>query len=229
MAYEAKFTAHKLAVTLDDGTFEGYGAVFGNVDSYGDVVVPGAFKATLREAKATGNWPAMLLHHGGGQMSAADMMPVGIWTDLTEDDVGLKVTGKLALDTSRGADTYALMKMQPRPALSGMSIGYRAKKFTLGTRPTEPRRKLEMVDLFEVSLVTFPANVKAQVESVKNGGTPNTIREFEDFLRDAGGFSHSAAKAIAASGYKAKSDPRDEDGDDTVAALRRAATLFHPS
>jgi HK97 family phage prohead protease len=80
--------------------FEGYGAVFGNVDSYGDVIQKGAFKESIREAKATGQWPAMLLQHGGWQMSADDLTPVGLWTDMEEDDTGLYLKGKLADDAA---------------------------------------------------------------------------------------------------------------------------------
>jgi hypothetical protein len=106
-----------------------------------------------------------------------------------------------------------------------MSIGYRAKKFTMGTKPEEPRRKLEMIDLIEVSVVTFPANGKARVSAVKAADRVTTIREFEDFLRDVGGFSHAQAKSIALRGFKA-ADPRDEDEADLAALLRRnIATL----
>lgn len=209
----------KFASGQADGTFSGYGAAFGNVDSYGDVIKAGAFKRTLREAKKSGKWPAMLSQHGGWGMSSEDMMPIGIWTTLEEDEKGLYVEGKLALDTRRGADAYALLKMSPRPALDGMSIGYIAKKFTMGTKPEEPRRLLEDVELLEVSLVTWPANGAARVDDVKAAGQVKTIRDFEAFLRDAGGFSNAAAKAIAAGGFKAAPDPRDEAGKADVDAL----------
>jgi phage head maturation protease len=77
-----------------------------------------------------------------------------------------------------------------------------------------------MIDLVEVSVVTFPANGLARVASVKAAEAIETIRQFEDFLRDAGGFSHAAAKAIASRGFKA-ADPRDEDGADLAAIIRR--------
>lgn len=208
----------KLAGDDAEMTFTGYGAVFGNVDSYGDVIAPGAFADTLASARKTGQWPAMLAQHGGWGVSAEDMMPIGIWTDMAEDGHGLKVAGKLA-DTPRGRDAYALLKMQPRPALDGLSIGYIAKAFEARTKPDEPRRKLTKIDLFEISLVTFPANPKARLTGVKSGGDM-TIREFEAFLRDAGGFSAAAAKAIAASGYKAAT-PRDEGAATELADMLR--------
>jgi hypothetical protein len=137
---------------------------------------------------------------------------------MSEDDKGLTVKGRIInLDTDRGKTIHGAMK---EGALDGLSIGYRAKKFTLGTKPEEPRRKLEMIDLVEVSVVTFPANGLARVASVKAADAIETIRQFEDFLRDAGGFSHAAAKAIASRGFKA-ADPRDEDGADLAAIIRR--------
>lgn len=211
-----------LEVKFDAGagesmSFSGYGARFGNVDSYGDVIAPGAFTKTLQEARKSGTWPAMLSQHGG--FTSEDNTPIGVWTELKEDDNGLWVEGKLA-PTPRGQEIYTLMKMSPRPAIDGMSIGYRATEWTMRSKPDEPRRTLKAVDLVEVSLVTFPANGKARVSSVKSADEIKTIREFEDFLRDVGGYSHAAAKAIAAGGFKA-SNPRDEDDADAIAAILR--------
>lgn len=210
----------KLAQDSADMTFSGYGAVFGNVDSYGDVIAPGAFADTLAESQKSGDFPAMLLQHGGGFLgSAADQTPVGIWTSLAEDGHGLKVEGKLA-PTPRGQEMYQLLKMTPRPAITGLSIGYSPTEWSTRSKPEEPRRTLKKVKLFEVSLVTFPANGKARVGSVKGAADIKTIREFEDFLRDAGGFSRAAAARIAAGGFKG-SDPRDEDDADLATLLRR--------
>ena len=106
----------------DSMSFEGYGAVFGNVDAYGDVIEPGAFANYLAGVKNGANqWPAMLLQHGGYGMTAEDMTPIGVWTQLAEDGKGLLVAGKLA-NTPRGQEIYALMKMEPRPAIDGLSI-----------------------------------------------------------------------------------------------------------
>ena len=108
----------------DDGTFSGYGSVFGNVDSYGDTVAKGAFKKTIADTKSgAAPWPAFLMQHG------ADQNPIGILTDLSEDDNGLKLKGRLAIKTRRGLEAYNLLRMTPRPALNGLSIGYRAKEF----------------------------------------------------------------------------------------------------
>jgi HK97 family phage prohead protease len=97
----------------------GLGAVFKNVDAYGDVIEPGAFAAWLSDVKSgKQDWPAMLSQHGGWGMTSEDLTPVGAWLDLSEDGNGLRVEGELA-DTQRGLDLYTLMKMKPRPAIKG--------------------------------------------------------------------------------------------------------------
>lgn len=201
---EVKFAGGDTAMS-----FSGYGAVFGNVDSYGDVIAPGAFGDTLKAAKSSGNWPAMLSQHGG--FLGSDMTPVGVWTSMHEDSKGLLVEGKLA-PTPRGQELYALMKMEPRPAINGLSIGYRPKEWSVRTRPEDPRRTLKAIDLLEVSIVTMPANPKSLIQSVKSN-----IRDFEAFLRDEGGFSATQAKRIAASGFKSIEAMRDAGDGQTVA------------
>lgn len=205
----------KFATDGQPGEFEGYGAVFGNVDGYGDVIQKGAFKDTLRDWNRSKKLPPMLIQHGGMMLSDMDALPIGKWEAMSEDETGLYVKGRLInLDTERGKTIHGGMK---EGTLDGMSIGYRAKEFALGTKPDEPRRTLKKVDLVEVSIVTFPANGKARVRQVKSVDQIKTIREFEDFLRDVGGFSHAAAKAISAGGFKA-AEPRDEDDADATAA-----------
>lgn len=194
------------------GTFTGYGAIFGNLDAYGDVIQKGAFKATLKDwRKRHGKLPKMLLQHGGMFLTDTCGIPIGKWTAMEEDDTGLRVEGELlALDTDLMKRVYAAMKAGE---LDGLSIGYVAREpVVYGTKPDEPRRTLKKVDLWEVSVVTFPANDEARVGAVKGAPHQNDIRSFERFLRDEGGFSCAAAKAIAAHGFKAASDPRDEDG-----------------
>lgn len=206
-------------------TFEGYGAVTGNVDAYGDVIQAGAFAETLTEAKRSGVWPAMLLQHGGWGMGSQDMTPIGIWTEMAEDGKGLKVTGKLA-DTERGREAYALLKMTPRPAITGLSIGYIPKEFELGTKPKEPRRTLKKVDLIEVSLVTFPANPKARISAVKSVDELTSLSEIEDYLRDAGGLSRAEAKRLIARVRSAGLRDAGDDVTQLTAALCRNIELI---
>ncbi|MDZ7809190.1 MAG: HK97 family phage prohead protease [Arhodomonas sp.] len=203
----------KLAGTeagADTMTFQGYGAVFGNVDYYGDVIEPGAFADSLAAAhQENGEWPAMLLQHGGWGLSADDLMPVGVWTELSEDGVGLVSKGTLA-DTQRGRESYTLMKMAPRPAITGLSIGYIPKDWEPRSKADEPRRRIKKADLIEVSLVTFPANTRARVNEVKSIiNECSALADVEALLRDAGGFTRAEAKALVAQ-IKAL-DQRDAD------------------
>jgi uncharacterized protein len=167
-----------------DGIIVGYGSVFGNVDSYGDVVAAGAFKKTIANVQSgVSAWPAMLLQHG--DETSQGKMPVGIWTSMEEDSKGLRLSGKLALNTKRGRDTYELLKMKPRPALDGLSIGYRCTDYELHKAGSPARRTIKGVDLIEVSLVTFPANTRARVTSVKSGhGAKPTMSMSELALAD---------------------------------------------
>lgn len=185
--------------------FSGYGAMFGNVDSYGDVIDPGAFAVSLANAQKTGIYPAMLMQHGGWGMGSQDLMPIGVWDKLSEDGKGLVVEGVLA-DTPRGKETHTLMKMKPRPAITGLSIGYIPKKFTMRSKPEEPRRRLHEVELHEVSVVTFPANGKARVLNVKSEDF--TERDFEQLMQDAG-FSRTEARQIINAGFKSLIAMRD--------------------
>ena len=90
-------------------TFEGYGSVFGTVDSYGDTIAKGAFKGSLKEWKAKGKLPKLLLQHGGGFMGGADdMVPIGKWEEMREDDHALFMRGRpFDIDTDRAKATYA--------------------------------------------------------------------------------------------------------------------------
>lgn len=191
------------------GEFVGYASVFGNVDQGGDIVERGAFAQTLQAKKALD--VAMLWSHDPRSV------PIGKWLDLHEDERGLVARGQLTLDIPRARDVHAALK---EGTVKGLSIGYRVAKDGAELDRNGRVRRLKALDLFEVSVVTFPMNTRAQVARVKGQGM--TIREFEAFLRDEGGFSHAAAKAIAAQGYKA-SQPRDEG--DGVKALAEALRL----
>lgn len=208
--YETKFAPSE----GDTKTFSGYASVFGVVDSYGDVIEKGAFAQSIYEAKNKGAWPAMLLQHGGYGMMAEDMSPIGIWLDLSEDDIGLKSEGKLA-DTQRGADTYQLMKMEPRPAITGLSIGYIPIKWDNRREPEDPRRRLREVKLFEISPVTFPANAEARVSEVKS---LESMSEIEGYLREACGLSRSEARRLIYAVKRCDGGLREADPDPGIAS-----------
>ena len=197
--------------------FSGYGAYFSNLDSYGDAIAPGAFKRTLREAKKSGLWPSMLSQHGGWGITSTDMTPVGLWEALDEDDKGLFAKGVLA-PTPRGEELYALLKMKPRPAISGLSIGFIPVKWKTNSAPKdgEPRRTLTDVDLLEISPVTWPANALARITSVK--AACGSARDIEALFREVCGLSSREAKRAASAAWRAL-DRRDDDNSNDVRAL----------
>lgn len=178
---QVKFTTEK------PRSFSGYASVFGGVDDYGDTIVRGAFKDSLAER----NSPVMMFFgHSPGRV-------LGKWTALQEDDVGLYVEGELTPGNTDSDNTLALLK---HGALSGLSIGYNVPPG--GSSMTDDgRRVLKQIDLVEVSIVSMPADSSARVDltSVKAMlDEAKSISELEDYLRDAGNFSRSSAKAFLA-------------------------------
>lgn len=156
----------KFAPPTDDTSvreFSGYGAVFGNVDSYDDIIAPGAFAASIAEHKAAGTMPVMLWNHD------AMAMPIGVWTSFEEDDYGLKMSGAF-LDTVAGRDAYMIAKAG---AVTGLSIGYIVTASEIEKRDGKTVRVITEVKLIEVSLVTFPANDLARVDDVKSQNLEN--------------------------------------------------------
>jgi HK97 family phage prohead protease len=203
-------------------TFEGHGAVFGNIDAYDDVIKKGAFKVTLKEWKAKGKLPKMLLQHGGGFFGGAadDMVPIGKWEEMREDEIGLYVKGRLFdVATDRAQATYAAVKAGE---LDGLSIGYRTRKFDMDNETGV--RTLTEIELWETSIVTFPANDAARIEAVK-AAADITEREFEELLRDAG-CSIAVAKTIVAKRYRKLRDAAtgaDDNNRQVIAAIVQAA------
>jgi uncharacterized protein len=169
----------------DAGEVEGYGSVFGGLDSYGDTIEPGAFAASISKRK-----PKMLWQHRMDK-------PIGVWDDVSEDGKGLRLKGRIA-DTELGREARQLIKMG---AMDGLSIGYR----TIRDEMRGNNRVLKEVDLWEVSFVTIPADAAATVTGVKSIATE---RDCEDALREMG-FSRREAKAFIARGWGGIRDLRD--------------------
>jgi HK97 family phage prohead protease len=217
---------YKFAPSKPDGWFDGYASNFNRIDEGGDSIVPGAFKSVLLTSK-----PKMLLHHAGlpyTPPTPENMIPVGKWESLSEDTKGLATAGRLInLDTESGKRIYGAMK---EGELNGLSVGYKVGRVKYGQKAGEPRRTIQdFKALPEISLVTYPMDADARISSVKAADI-RTIREFEDFLRDVGGYSHGAAKSIAACGFKAIAEPRDEDVDgETVADLLKRTRALRPA
>jgi HK97 family phage prohead protease len=178
-----------------DGSFAGYGSVFNNADAYRDVVKPGAFQKTLEEWKTKGALPPILWQHDSRS-------PIGPYTLMREDSKGLYTEGQLLIkDVQQAREAHALMKAN---AIRGQSIGYNVPMGGEEYDGETNVNNLTEIELWECSIVTFPANTSAVVTDVKNllgaGETP-TIRQFESFLRDAGGYSRKQAEQISTLGY----------------------------
>jgi uncharacterized protein len=190
---------HSVALELkrepdNDGSFEGYASVFGIVDQGLDVVARGAFAKSLGKRRVK-----MLWQHDMAQ-------PIGVWDEIQENERGLFVRGRLLKEVDKGREAMALMRAG---AIDSMSIGYR----TIESVPEGDGRirKLTEVDLFEISLVTFPMLPDAKITAVKS---ITTEREFERFLREAG-YSRKEAAAITLHGFtKAMTGQRDAGSDE---------------
>lgn len=195
-----------------DGTVEGYGSVFGVRDNYDDVIAKGAFVQSLKDHKAAGTMPAMLWQHDADK-------PIGVWTEMVEDEKGLRIKGRLAMETVKGKEAHALLKMG---ALNGLSIGFMSKEWAYD-RDTEVRT-LTAIDLWEVSLVTFPANEKARVTNVKSADEMATPKDAEKALRDAG-FSKSDATAFV-SRVMRMGEVRSDSANSTAVAMKAADRLL---
>lgn len=148
--------------TAGAGLVSGYASVFGGKpDSYGDVIAPGAYAASLKAHREAGTMPLLLWQHDPTQ-------PVGRWLDVKEDDHGLHVTGQLILETEKGREAHALLKGK---ALNGLSIGYRVIDFE---RLPGGGRLLKQIELIEISLVSIPAASAARITSVKSATADHT-------------------------------------------------------
>lgn len=205
----------------DDGLFSGYGSVFGVVDSYNEVVAPGAFLESIAETKAKGRTFPVLWQHRTGE-------PIGDWKieTLKEDDRGLLGDGQLWMDDAAYAKTA--FRGMKSGAITGLSIGYWVRESTFDEKTRI--RTLTKLDLVEISIVTTPANDEARIDAVKarlaRGQYP-TIREFEEFLREKG-FSRSEAEAIAATGFKnwQGRESETDQGDIKSASIQQMSELM---
>lgn len=182
----------------DEGYFSGYGSVFDVVDDWDDVIVRGAFAETLQKKT-----PVMLWQHDSAE-------PIGVYERIREDEIGLWLEGRLLLDIEKGREAHILLKNR---AIRGLSIGFLPLAWEWETRDNTRVRVLKDIDLWEVSLVTFPANPKAVVDEVK------TVRGLENFLRDAGLSRSEAKAALAAIRADSQRDAEAEDAKKAALAL----------
>lgn len=139
----------------------GYASLFGRRDKGGDTVQKGAYAASLARLAAKGERVKMLWQHDPGQ-------PIGVWDVLREDARGLYVEGRILTDLQQGREVMALIEAG---AIDGLSIGYRTVK---ATPDGAGGRLLTELDLWEVSLVTFPMLPEARLRAEAKAGAPGT-------------------------------------------------------
>ena len=197
-ALEVKFCSLDLKRVTMKGTFEGYASLFDREDLGRDIVAKGAFRETLKHRGLSG--VKMLFQHDPNQ-------PIGVWEVLHEDARGLFARGRLMTEVAKAREILSLMRAG---AIDGLSIGFRAIK---GVRDKRTGiRRLQKIDLWEISVVTFPMLPEARVGSVKSqpfAGRAPSEREFERWLTQDAGFSRSEARAVMRKGFKGLSCLRD--------------------
>uniref|UniRef100_A0A2A3JSZ6 HK97 family phage prohead protease n=1 Tax=Alloyangia mangrovi TaxID=1779329 RepID=A0A2A3JSZ6_9RHOB len=154
-----------LGITLSEGLrIEGYASLFGKADQGGDIVEPGAYAASLQRLASEGRAVRLLWQHDPAQ-------PIGVWEELREDGKGLYVRGRLLEAVEKGREAAALLAAG---AIDGLSIGYRT---VTAVKDREGRRLLKEVELWEVSLVTFPMLPNARVAAKGESPDPDALRE----------------------------------------------------
>ncbi|MBV7393582.1 HK97 family phage prohead protease [Mameliella sediminis] len=169
MELEHKFSRFDADVTVDGRRIEGYASLFGACDQGGDVVAKGAYARSLQRLTEEGRAVKMLWQHDPAQ-------PIGIWDEVREDERGLYVKGRLLDSVEKGREAAALIEAG---AIDGLSIGYRTLK---AAKNDKGHRVLTELELWEVSLVTFPMLPSARVAS--KGETPDdtALRDLAEAL-----------------------------------------------
>lgn len=193
----------------DAGAFQGYAAIFGNVDDGKDRIHADAFKEIV---KSDGKVKTLYMH---------DMRrPIGLAT-VGMDSKGLHFDAQLELGLATAREAHVAMKAG---LIDGMSIGYDVLE-NGSSFDEQGVRDLTALKLWEISPVTFGMNPLARIDAVKQAGELKTIRDYESFLRDVGGFDRARAKALASGGWDALLKVRDEPAGDREAAARIAETV----
>ncbi len=175
-APERKFTqveAGLPGLTVTEGrVVAGYASLFGRKDQGGDVVVKGAYAASLKRLMASGGRVKMLWQHDPGA-------PIGVWDEVREDATGLWVKGRILTEVEKGREAAALLEAG---AIDGLSIGYRTVK---AERDGKGQRLLSELELWEVSLVTFPMLPEARVQAKADDAEASHWCDLAATLREA--------------------------------------------
>jgi HK97 family phage prohead protease len=172
-AFERKFCSGGEGLALKEGqVVEGYASVFGQVDRGGDIVERGAYATSLAALKSDGRSVKMLWQHDPAQ-------PIGVWEEVREDGRGLFVKGRILDGVDKGREAAELVAAG---AIDGLSIGYR----TIRSRKDDNgRRILTDLELWEVSLVTFPMLSDARVGAKGDESDRHLLRDLATAFADA--------------------------------------------
>lgn len=200
-------TLQDVELKFDGGgrRFKGYASTFNGNDSYGDTILPGAYAKTISEH----GMPKMFWGHDWD-------IPIGKWLSAVEDEKGLLVEGEF---TPGNSQADAVMAAMTHGTVNGLSIGFRLAEGDYERKKDGGRIIKNVTKLYEISVVNFPADEDARISEVRSEEVDElkTIRDFENFLRDSGGFSKSVATSIVAKAKKLFADQRESDVDEKSA------------
>jgi len=173
LGLETKFCRFEEGIGVEKtGEISGYASVFGHRDQGGDVVKKGAYGASLAALKSKARAVKMLWQHDPAQ-------PIGIWDEVREDAKGLFVRGRFLTDVQKGAEALALVQAG---AIDGLSIGYRTVR---AEKDAKGHRLLHELELWEVSLVTFPMLPEARVGGVADAKADDLMLQLADAFEEA--------------------------------------------
>lgn len=181
-----KVCVKSLFTPLEEGSIEGYASVFGGVDSYGDTIEPNAFDNVLK----SGQKPLMFYQHDRWSL------PIGVWEEMSVDEKGLKVKGRLNLELEEAREVYSALKFG---SLNGMSIGFRMTEHDYEYDEDDICHIKNIAELLEISIVNFPADKEARIDAVKSEELDglHDIRDCEHYLRELGISKKMAQKLIS--------------------------------
>lgn len=192
------------------GTFTGYACVWSELDRHGTAFERGAFTDSLVEQRAAGHRLPMLWNHSPDKI-------VGTWDEIAEDARGLRVAGRLVLETRDGAEAYALLKAG---SLNGLSVGFRRQ----ADRPRSGGgRSITRAALAEVSLVGIPSGQNARVLEVR--GLPPAAPDADH--NPNGVDSPMTTKTAAASETGTDDQTHETRAADPVAEIRSSVTAIN--
>lgn len=207
------FCTKSLYQVQEEGVIEGYASVFGGIDSYGDTIEPTAYDNVIKD----GQKPLMFYQHDRWGI------PIGKWEELSVDEKGLKVKGRLNLELKEAQEVYSALKFG---SLDGMSIGFRLHDRDYEYDDNDICHIKNISELLEISIVNFPADKSARVLGVKAEQEDledlKDIRDCERYLRDLG-ISKKMAQSIIST-IKAKKNSM-SDSQDEIKAREELKTI----